>query len=122
MHPAYQRFLFLFLVIAFVYLLIIRIPSDDEDLYIEPEEFDVAPDGVHGVDPNTVEWVTSREPYYRRRIVGIGDLHGDLPNALKVLKMTDVLDEDNNWSGNIDILVQTGDIIGIYSEPSNLLD
>jgi hypothetical protein len=91
-------------------------------LYIEPEEFDVAPDGVHGVDPNTVEWVTSREPYYRRRIVGIGDLHGDLPNALKVLKMTDVLDEDNNWSGNIDILVQTGDIIGIYSEPSNLLD
>ncbi|KIM33622.1 hypothetical protein M408DRAFT_37492, partial [Serendipita vermifera MAFF 305830] len=49
---------------------------------------------------------------YERRIVGIGDLHGDLPNARKVLQMTDVIDEHGHWTGKVDFLVQTGDIIG----------
>lgn len=46
-----------------------------------------------------------------RRIVAVGDLHGDMPNALKVLHMADVVDEFGNWTGNIDYFVQTGDII-----------
>ncbi|KAF5342351.1 hypothetical protein D9611_001933 [Ephemerocybe angulata] len=52
----------------------------------------------------------SRTPY-TRHIVAVGDLHGDLPNARRVLKFSDVIDEYDNWSGNVDFFVQTGDII-----------
>lgn len=48
---------------------------------------------------------------FTRKIVAVGDLHGDLPNALKVLQMAHVVDAEGNWSGEIDIFVQTGDII-----------
>jgi hypothetical protein len=48
---------------------------------------------------------------FRRRIVAVGDLHGDLPNAQKVLKMAGVVTEAGYWSGNVDFFVQTGDII-----------
>lgn len=48
---------------------------------------------------------------FERRIVALGDLHGDLPNALTTLKMSGVIDEDLKWTGNVDFLVQTGDII-----------
>ena len=46
-----------------------------------------------------------------RRIVAVGDLHGDMPNALKVLQLGGVVDEYGNWTGDVDYLVQTGDII-----------
>ena len=48
---------------------------------------------------------------FTRRIVAVGDLHGDLPNAQQVLQMAGVVDEDGNWSGGVDFFVQTGDII-----------
>lgn len=48
---------------------------------------------------------------FTRKIVAVGDLHGDLKNALKVLKMSDVVDEKGDWSGKIDVFAQTGDII-----------
>lgn len=48
---------------------------------------------------------------FERRIVALGDLHGDLRNALTTLKMSGVINEDQEWSGNVDFLVQTGDII-----------
>ena len=50
---------------------------------------------------------------YQRRIVAIGDLHGDLSNTLKVMKMTGVINDNNNWNPKgVDFLVQTGDIVG----------
>ena len=49
--------------------------------------------------------------HFTRRIVAVGDLHGDMPNALKVLQMADVVDHEGNWTGNVDYFVQTGDII-----------
>jgi hypothetical protein len=52
---------------------------------------------------------------YTRHIVAVGDLHGDLPNARRVLKFSDVIDEFDNWSGNVDFFVQTGDIIDRYA-------
>lgn len=55
---------------------------------------------------------TGDAPYFQRKIVAIGDLHGDLPNALKVLRMTGVIDENQEWTGDVGFLVQTGDIIG----------
>jgi hypothetical protein len=45
------------------------------------------------------------------RIVAVGDLHGDIGNAQKVLEMAGVVDSDGGWSGEVDIFVQTGDII-----------
>ncbi|RIB20076.1 Metallo-dependent phosphatase-like protein [Gigaspora rosea] len=46
-----------------------------------------------------------------RRIIAVGDLHGDYEQTLKVLKMTRILDAKENWIGNNGILVQTGDIV-----------
>lgn len=46
-----------------------------------------------------------------RHIVAVGDLHGDLPNARKVLQFAGVVDKEGNWTGNADYFVQTGDII-----------
>lgn len=46
-----------------------------------------------------------------RRIVAVGDLHGDYTNALKVLQMSNVVDAHGNWTGDVDVFVQTGDII-----------
>ncbi|KEP51008.1 serine-threonine protein phosphatase [Rhizoctonia solani 123E] len=48
---------------------------------------------------------------FTRRIVAIGDLHGDLVNMKKVLSMAGVINEDGNWSRNVDFLVQTGDMV-----------
>ncbi|KAF7321685.1 Adenylate cyclase [Mycena kentingensis (nom. inval.)] len=48
---------------------------------------------------------------FTRHIAAVGDLHGDLGNARKVLQFAGVVDELGNWSGNADFFVQTGDII-----------
>jgi hypothetical protein len=52
-----------------------------------------------------------RNPTFQRHIVAVGDLHGDLPNALKVLEMAGVIDSERKWTGDVDFLVQTGDIV-----------
>lgn len=46
-----------------------------------------------------------------RRIVAVGDLHGDMTNARRVLQFSGVVDENDDWTGNVDFFVQTGDII-----------
>ncbi|KAI9063706.1 Metallo-dependent phosphatase [Trametes sanguinea] len=48
---------------------------------------------------------------FKRTIVAVGDLHGDMPNAQKVLQMAGVVDAHGDWSGRVDFFVQTGDII-----------
>ena len=50
-------------------------------------------------------------PQFTRKIVAVGDLHGDLPNAQSVLQMAGVVNSEGKWTGNVDIFVQTGDII-----------
>lgn len=46
-----------------------------------------------------------------RRIVAVGDLHGDFGNTREVLEMSGVIDKEGSWTGNVDFFVQTGDII-----------
>ncbi|KAG0330128.1 hypothetical protein BGZ99_007991 [Dissophora globulifera] len=46
-----------------------------------------------------------------RRTVAVGDLHSDLPQTLAVLHLANVIDDDGDWSGGQDTLVQTGDIV-----------
>jgi hypothetical protein len=54
---------------------------------------------------------------FTRRIVAVGDLHGDFGNAFKVLRMANVIDDDGDWSGDVDYFVQTGDIVDRYVSP-----
>ncbi|OWZ74617.1 serine-threonine protein phosphatase [Cryptococcus neoformans Tu401-1] len=55
---------------------------------------------------------------YRQRLVAVGDLHGDINNAKKVLQMAEIIDDDSKWVASTDILVQTGDIVdrGAYAD------
>ena len=64
--------------------------------------------GQHHVHPGHTAHVKDG---FTRTIVAVGDLHGDLPNAREVLQMSGVVNEDGNWSGEVDYFVQTGDII-----------
>ncbi|KIY65199.1 Metallo-dependent phosphatase [Cylindrobasidium torrendii FP15055 ss-10] len=53
-----------------------------------------------------------KEPQpYTRHIVAVGDLHGDWMNARKVLHFSGVINDQDEWSGDVDFFAQTGDII-----------
>ncbi|RKP08964.1 Metallo-dependent phosphatase-like protein [Thamnocephalis sphaerospora] len=58
-----------------------------------------------------------------RRIVAVGDLHGDMESALSVLRMAGVIHQNNSWAGgNHTILVQTGDLIDRGPDTVQLLN
>ncbi|KAI0342803.1 Metallo-dependent phosphatase [Trametopsis cervina] len=59
---------------------------------------------------------------FTRKIVAVGDLHGDIGNAYEVLKMAGVVDEEGSWSGDVDVFVQTGDIIDRGDDTIKLYD
>ncbi|KAF8627058.1 hypothetical protein AX17_006398 [Amanita inopinata Kibby_2008] len=59
---------------------------------------------------------------FHRHIVAVGDLHGDLPNAQRVLEFSGVVDKAGDWSGNVDFFVQTGDIIDRGDDTIALFD
>ncbi|GHJ88497.1 hypothetical protein NliqN6_4899 [Naganishia liquefaciens] len=48
---------------------------------------------------------------WKKRIVAVGDLHGDLKNAKTVLRMARIIDDDDAWIAGNDTLVQTGDMV-----------
>ncbi|KAF9297683.1 hypothetical protein BGZ74_009696 [Mortierella antarctica] len=45
------------------------------------------------------------------RTVAVGDLHSDLAQTLAVLRLANMIDQNQSWSGGKDTLVQTGDIV-----------
>jgi hypothetical protein len=65
--------------------------------------------------------LASQRNEFTRHIVAVGDLHGDLPNAERVLRFSGVVDDFGDWSGNVDVFVQTGDIIDRHVKPSIIL-
>lgn len=46
-----------------------------------------------------------------RRVLSVGDLHGDFIHAENLLRNLSLIDEKGNWAGGRDILVQTGDVV-----------
>ena len=52
-----------------------------------------------------------KDASFKRTIVAIGDLHSYYPNALKALQLGDVVDKQGKWTGKVDYLVQTGDLV-----------
>jgi hypothetical protein len=45
---------------------------------------------------------------FRKRVIGLGDIHGDLSHATRILRMAELIDLKGNWVGEDAILVQTG--------------
>jgi hypothetical protein len=41
---------------------------------------------------------------FTRHIVAVGDMHGDYPNALRVLQFSGVVDEKGDWTGRLYIV------------------
>ena len=73
----------------------------------------------HRLWPWTIEVEKGEDPErypFTRHIVAVGDLHGDMPNARRVLDFSGVIDEFGDWSGDVDFFVQTGDIIDRCAE------
>lgn len=46
-----------------------------------------------------------------RRVVAMGDLHGDLDNAVATLAMMGIVDGAGHWTGGDAVFVQTGDVV-----------
>lgn len=63
------------------------------------------------IDADEYEYTREPRPRFSRKIIAVGDIHGDIGNAERILQMAGVVDENNNWSGKVDVFVQTGDII-----------
>ena len=49
--------------------------------------------------------------YDQRRIIAIGDVHGDLDTTLTALRLAGAINKHNNWVGGDLIVVQTGDVL-----------
>ncbi|KAK7195370.1 serine/threonine phosphatase [Novymonas esmeraldas] len=48
-----------------------------------------------------------------RRIVAVGDLHGDYEQSISVFRLTRLIDNRNHWIGEDTFLVQLGDILDV---------
>ncbi|MEM1348461.1 MAG: metallophosphoesterase, partial [Myxococcota bacterium] len=57
-----------------------------------------------------------------RRIVAVGDLHGDLEATRAALSLAGVLGAEDAWVGGQTILVQTGDVLDRGSDEQAILD
>ncbi|KAI8050360.1 Metallo-dependent phosphatase-like protein [Syncephalis plumigaleata] len=47
----------------------------------------------------------------KRRVVAVGDLHGDAKNSLAVFRMAGLIDANDRWIAKDTVFVQTGDVI-----------
>jgi hypothetical protein len=56
------------------------------------------------------------------RIVAIGDLHGDLDHARRVLRLAGAIDDRDRWIGGNLVVVQTGDEIDRGDDDRAILD
>ena len=46
-----------------------------------------------------------------KRIVAVGDLHGDFNNFVRILKFNNIIDNQNHWAAGKTHLVQIGDVL-----------
>lgn len=57
-----------------------------------------------------------------RRIVAVGDLHGDLDATRRALKLAGAIDDNDRWIGGDLVLVQTGDQLDRGNDEQAILD
>jgi uncharacterized protein YheU (UPF0270 family) len=46
-----------------------------------------------------------------RRLIAIGDVHGDFPAMMKALEIAEVMDKNGQWIGKDSVVVQVGDVL-----------
>ncbi|MDQ6699454.1 MAG: metallophosphoesterase [Acidobacteriota bacterium] len=56
------------------------------------------------------------------RVIAVGDVHGDYPQFVDVLRSAKLIDDQNNWSGGKTHLVQTGDVVDRGGESRQVMD
>jgi hypothetical protein len=61
-------------------------------------------------------------PIKPKRLVAIGDLHGDLGGARAALRAAGVLNISDSWSGGDTVIVQTGDILDRGDDESKIYE
>jgi hypothetical protein len=59
----------------------------------------------------TLAAIPARLPVTPKRLVAIGDLHGDLAATRAALRAAQVIDDADRWTGGEAVVVQTGDIL-----------
>ena len=57
-----------------------------------------------------------------KRVVAIGDLHGDLAAARSALRTAGVIDDKDTWIGADTVVVQTGDVLDRGDDEQAILD
>ncbi|KAI8048410.1 Metallo-dependent phosphatase-like protein [Syncephalis plumigaleata] len=57
-----------------------------------------------------------------RRVVAIGDIHGDYDNLIKTLRLAKLINPFKHWSATNTILVQTGDLIDRGPDTKKVLE
>ncbi len=73
--------------------------------------------------PDKVPPLSARLAYpAAKRVVAIGDLHGDLSAAKKALRLAGAIDAKDAWIGGALVVVQTGDVIDRGDEDRAVLD
>ena len=62
------------------------------------------------------------QPAERRRVVAIGDVHGDLEAGRSALRAAGLIDARGRWSGGDSVLVQVGDLLDRGDGERELMD
>ncbi|KAM0750927.1 Metallo-dependent phosphatase [Meredithblackwellia eburnea MCA 4105] len=95
-----------FISLACLFLYFSPPPKNAPKPILSPSHHHPAPQ-KHHTSPTPSE----EEPLYQRRVVGIADIHGDLPPLTQLLRYLGLIDLRSRWVGGDTILVQTGDIV-----------
>jgi len=56
------------------------------------------------------------------RVVAVGDVHGDYDRFLDLIRLAELVDKNNHWSGGNTHLVQTGDILDRGPDSKKVMD
>jgi len=57
-----------------------------------------------------------------KRIVAVGDIHGDYDKLVNIMQHAKLIDENNDWIANDSIFIQTGDLIDRGDDSKNIFD
>jgi hypothetical protein len=88
---------------------------------VEPPVAVAAPE-THAEPPTVAPVVAVARAPAPGRVVAIGDLHGDLSQAMKAFQLAGVTDAAGRWTGGDATLVQTGDVLDRGPDGKPLLD